>query len=131
MKLLKIILPNMEERIVMEGDIEVVDGQLLYWQAQTESVYDGEEESFYQDTWFTKAKILRSYIVHISISKLEKQIGNQSIWAYSVVILDKNGDLVGMKVDTEEAPDYWADESVLHCIPIMSIATDIINRESL
>ena len=131
MKLLKIVLPNMEEKIVTECDMEMGDGKAVYWQSQIESVYDGEEETFYQNAWPTEVKVKDTYYAHLNVSKLSWTSDGQDVYAYSLVILDKNGDIVGAMADTESAPYYYDEEKVAGDVNVIRMATDIINKESL
>ena len=131
MKLLKIVLPNMEEKIVKESEVEIdVDGA-VYWQSQIESVYDGEEETFYENAWPTDVKVKRTYYVHFNVSKLDEQLDGQDMYVYTLAVLDKNGNIVGATADTETAPYYYDEEKVAGDIDVIRIATDIINKESL
>lgn len=131
MKLLKIVLPNMEERIVRESEVEMGDGKAVYWQSQIESVYDGEEETFYENAWPTDVKVKRTYYVHFNVSKLDEQLDGQDMYVYTLAVLDKNGNIVGATADTETAPYYYDEEKVAGDVDVLRIATDIINRESL
>jgi len=131
MKLLKIVLPNMEEMIVKESEMEMDDDRAVYWQFQTESVYDGEEETFYENAWPTDVQITGTYYVHLNVSKLSWTSDGQDVYAYSLVILDRNGDVVGATADTESAPYYYDEEKVAGDVDVIRMATDIINKESL